>query len=338
MKKLIASLLLVVLVVPSLAWAEQGKQPQRRRQQKDAPGRGGMKLEQVGGKIVSLSANTVTIAKAAQTEDDKAKVQQVKVRTADKPELRGLLAKGLGQKAQLLCKKTDKGAWVLVRIKSIEGVEVAEQGRRWPGMRDRMRQRGKELSPEQREKMRERFKTMGAHLRKNPELRKKLRELAEKDPEAFRRRIRQIHEQGPGRPDRMRPRWEPRGPMPQADRRRPGEPMPPLGLGMSPMGVSRRRASAESAEIRKLEQQSQELGKRYRQAKGRDKEKLGEKLRKTLTEVFELKVQTQGKQVQRLERQLEKLRGQLEKRERNREAIIEKRFTKLTRQEEELSW
>ena len=114
--------------------------------------------------------------------------------------------------------------------------------------------------------------------------------------------------------------------------------MRPPGPGMSPRGVSRRRASPESAEIRKLEQQSQELAKQYRQAKGRDKEELGEKLRKTLTEVFELKVQTQAKQVQRLERQLEKLREQLEKRERNREAMIQKRFTHLTGQEEDLPW
>ena len=327
MKKLIASLLLVVLVVPSLAWAEQGKQPQRRRQQKDAPGRGGMKLEQVGGKIVSLSINTVTIATGAPSKDKKTKAKYVKVQTSAKPELQAALFRGLGRKAQLLCRKTDKGAWVLVRVKSIEGVEVPEQERRWPGMRDRMRQRGKELSPEELERAEKRFKAMAEHLREKPELRKELRKLAKENPEAFRRRIRQIREQGPGRPDRMRPRREPpRGPMPQP------------GPGMSPWWGAGRRPSRESAEIRKLEQQSQKLAKRYRQAKDRDKEELGEKLRKTLTEVFELKVQTQAKQVQRLERQLEKLRGQLEKRERNREAMIQKRFAKLTKQEDELSW
>ncbi len=114
--------------------------------------------------------------------------------------------------------------------------------------------------------------------------------------------------------------------------------MPPPGPGMGPRWGSGRRASPEIAEILKLEQQSQELAKQYRQAKGRDKEELGEKLRKTLTKVFELKVQTQAKQVQRLKRQLEKLRDQLKKRERNREAMIQKRFTQLTKQEDELSW
>ena len=91
-------------------------------------------------------------------------------------------------------------------------------------------------------------------------------------------------------------------------------------------------------QIVKLEQQSQKLASQYRQAKGRDKEELGEKLRKTLTEVFEQKVQTQAKQVQRLEKQLEKLRDRLEKRQKTREAMIQKRFTHLTGQEDELSW
>ncbi len=326
MKKLIASLLLVVLVVPSLAWAEQDNPPQRRRQQKDAHGRGGMKLEQVGGKIVSLSINTVTIATGAPSKDKKTKAKYVKVQTSAKPELQAALFRGLGRKAQLLCRKTDKGAWVLVRIKSIEGVEVAEQGRRWPGMMGEMFRRGKELSPEQREQMRERFRAMSEHIGKRPELRKELRELAEKDPDVFRLRVRQIREQGPERPD---------------TRRQPGRPTPQAGRAVfkpGPFFPSPPRVRPGSPQIAKLEQQSQELAKQYRQAKGRDKEELGEKLRKTLTEVFELKVEMQAKQVERLEEQLEKLREQLERRERNREAMIQKRFTHLTGQEEDLPW
>ena len=333
MKKLIASLLLIVLVVPGLAWAEEGKEPQQHRRRKASTHEGETQLKQVGGKIVSLSANTVTLTTRAASKDKKTKAKHVKVRISDKGRMRLLLARGLGQKAQLLCRKTDKGGLVLVRIKTIEGVEIPEQGRRRPGMRGEMYSRGKELSPEERGKMRELFKAMGSHIQKNPELRRELRELAEKDPEAFRRRIRQIREQGLGRPDTRR---QPSRPTPQANRRRSrsGEPMP----GMSPRGVSRRRASPESAAIRELEQQSQELARRYRQAKGRDKEELDEKLRKTLSEVFELKVQTRDKQVQRLERQLDRLREQLEKRERNREAMIQKRFSQLTGQKDELSW
>ena len=49
MKKLIISLLLVVLVIPSLAWAEEGKEAKHPLQQKGAHRWGGMKLEPVGG-------------------------------------------------------------------------------------------------------------------------------------------------------------------------------------------------------------------------------------------------------------------------------------------------
>ncbi len=314
MKKLMVSLLLVVLVVPSLAWAEEAKETKHPRKQKVTHSHVPMAIE---GKIVSLSVNTVTIATGANSQDDKAKVKRVKVWISDTPGVRVLLAskgidpkaqrlllaKGLGRKAQLLCKKTHKGDWILLSIKSIEGVEVP--------------------------KRRVSYRIMAEYIGKRPELRKELRELAEKDPEAFRLRVRQIREQGPSRPDRMRPRREPSRPTPQAGRAvfKPG-----------PFFPSPRRVRPGSPQIAKLEQQSQELAKRYRQAKGRDKEELGEKLRRTLSKVFELKVQTQVKQVERLERQLEKLRDQLEKRERNREAMIQKRFGQLTGEEENLPW
>ena len=128
MKKLIISLLLVVLVIPSLAWAEEGKGTRRPVQQEGAHRWGGMKLEPVVGKIVSLTANTVTVATPVESKDAKAKFKHVKVQISNKLDLQGLLAKGLGKKGQLLCRKTDKGAWVLVRIKSIKGVRLAEHG------------------------------------------------------------------------------------------------------------------------------------------------------------------------------------------------------------------
>ncbi len=310
MKKLIASLLLVVLVVPGLAWAEEAKETKHPRKQKVTHSHVPMAIE---GKIVSLSANTVTIATGAKSQDDKAKVKRVKVWISDTPGVRVLLAnkgfdpkaqrlllaKGLGRKTQLLCQKTHKGDWMLQSIKSIEGVEVP--------------------------KRRASFRILSEHIGKRPELRKELRELAKKDPEAFRRRIRQIHaSDGTKLTFHLRDgrglRWS--GP----------------GGGRGGLRGGRGMVRPGSPQIAKLEQQSQELAKQYRQAKGRDKEELGEKLRKTLTEVFELKVQTQAKQVQRLERQLEKLRDQLEKRERNREAMIQKRFTQLTGQKEDLPW
>ncbi len=77
MKKLIASLLLVVMVVSGLALAEQANPPRRRRQQRAAPGRVGMRPEQVAGKIVSLSMNTVTLATGVSSKDKKTKTKYV---------------------------------------------------------------------------------------------------------------------------------------------------------------------------------------------------------------------------------------------------------------------
>ncbi len=324
MKKRIVSLLLAVLVVPGLAQAQDTQEPRRA-----VEGCDGVKLERVAGKIVSLSANTVTIATRAKSNDDKAK--HVKVQISAKPELRDLFAKGLGQKAQLFCRKTDKGGLVIVRVRSIEGVEVPEQRRQRPGMMGQMRHGGEELSPEQLEKRRERFGAMREHFRENPELRKELRELAQSDPEAFGQRIRQMHEDS-GTASGARPRGGFSGRktgQPGRDGARPGPARQRGGRGMDRLG---------NPQIAKLEQQSQELAKRYQKAQGQDKEELDEKLRDTLTEAFELKVQAQGKQVQHLEKQLDRLRKQLEKREQSREAMIQKRFSQLTGQEDELSW
>ena len=259
MKKLIISLLLVVLVIPSLALAEEGKGTRRSVQREGAHRWDGPKLKPVAGRIVSLTASTVTVAMPVKSKDAKAKFKYVKVRTSEKPGLRGLLAKGLGRKGQLLCRKTDKGAWVLVRIKSIKGVEVPRQGARRAGARERLPEKGQTISHEQLERM-------------------ETRPLA----------------QGP---------------------RRPANP-----------------------QIAKLEQRSQQLAKRYRQAKGQEKEELNDRLRGTLSEVFKLKVRMQAKQIERLKKQLDKLRERLEKRERNREGMIQKRLGQLTGEEENLPW
>ena len=341
MKKLIISLLLIVLAIPSLALAQEGKGARRPGQREGARGGGVMKLESVAGKIVmklepvvgkmvSLTANKVTIAMPAKSKDAKAKFKHVKVRISDKLDLRGLLAKGLGKKARLLCRKTDKGAWVLVRIKSIEGVEVPRQGPWWGAeARERLHEKSQTISSEQFKRMENRFRAMAKRVRENPELREELRNLAKKDFEAFRQRIRRIH----GELSKSI-----KGDGPKKSQRRPeGKGKPPgTRRGQGPQARGPRRPV--NPQIAKLEQQSQQLAKRYRKAEGQDKEELGDKLRGTLSEVFKLKVRMQAKQVERLEKQLERLREGLKKREHNREDMIQKRFGKLTGEEEDLPW
>lgn len=313
MKRLISGFLIAVLALPLVTSAEQDNKKVTPELLKNR------RMDRLQGKIVSVSESEVTVSIGTEDKPEQAKVFIPEKRRA---EFRGLLARGWGQKAQLLCRKTDEGGLALVRIKSIEGVQIAERGRRWRGMRDGMHQRGKELDPEQRKRLRDRFRSVAKKLRENPELRAELRNLAKEDIQAFRQRIRRIHELAgesakdgwhhPTRPGQMKPKARMRG----------GK------------GFGRRH----DPQIRRLERETHELARKYSQAEGEQKEQLGQKLRDKLSETFDKKVELRAKEVERLEKQLEKLHQRLEKRRQNREAIIEKRFAKLTKQGDDLSW
>jgi len=178
--------------------------------------------------------------------------------------------------------------------------------------------------------MENRFRAMVKRLRENPKLREELKNLAKKDFKAFRQRIRRIHAEvgksirGDGPKQKLHRGGKDKG-KPPATRR-----------GQGPQARGPRRPV--NPQIAKLERQSHKLANRYRQAKGQDKKKLGDTLRGTLSEIFKLKVQMQGKQVERLEKQLERLRKELKKRESNRKTMIQKRFDRLTGEEKDLPW
>ena len=314
MKKTGLTVLIVVLFVPALGLAQQDEERVRpRRDSVERPGES-LNFEELRGEIMSLSKNEVTIASG--TKD---KPEQVRIRIPERrAELRGLLAQGLGQKAELRCHKTRRGARVLVRIEGIEGVDVSSQSAFGTGkFGQRLRRYAEDLSPEKRERLRDRFRAVAKRLRENPELREELRNLAKEDIEAFRQRIRRIHQLA-GESIRG-PHGSKDGPT--AGRRdwRRGQPMPP--------------------QIAKFERQSRELAEQYRRAKGQEREELGGKLQDRLAEIFDKKAAAQEKEVHRLEKQLAKLRNRLEKRQDHREAMIQRRFEKLTGQEDgELSW
>ncbi len=101
------------------------------------------------------------------------------------------------------------------------------------------------------------------------------------------------------------------------------------------MGPGRR---GQGPEIAKLERQSHKLAQQYRRAEGEKKDQLAEKLRDTLARTFELKARVHEEEIERLERQLGRLRDRLERRRHNSEAIIQKRFSQLTGQEDDLDW
>ena len=340
MKKITLALLIVVLFVPAVVLAQQDEDSPGPRRSRSAGARERINSEELRGEIISVSKNAVTITSG--TEDDP---EVIKIRIPERrSQLRGLLAQGLGQKAELQCHKTSQGTLTLIRIEGIEGVDLSSQSR--PGFGEGMRQEGRgrgmpgQFGGEQQPVMGGRFGAMAEHLRENPELREELRELAREDPEAFRERIRELmpelhQRQGPdgrqegGRPGGMHDQHG-QGPMGQMGQ----------GREMGPTGQQgRRRSSPENEQTQKLERQTHELAREYRQAEGPEKRELEDKLRAALLETFEAKAQLQNQQVEYLEKQLEKLRDRLEKRRKNSEAIIDQRFEQLTGQQgNELAW
>ena len=153
-----------------------------------------------------------------------------------------------------------------------------------------------------------------------------MRELTKDDPEAFRQRIREMMPASGQRPVSGGPQ-----------RGRGGTGMPGQQMGARDQGKHRFRP--ESEEVQKLERQSHELAKQYRQAEGSEKQQLQEKLRAALVEIFKKKAQHQTKLVELLEKQLQKLHSQLENRQKNRDAIIDNRLEELTSyRKDELTW
>ena len=335
MKRIMLALMVVVLVVPAVASAQKDEGFRDPPPGGTARATGRLNLEIIQGKIVSVGTDEVVIASGSSEQS-----KQVKVRIPEmnRDEFRTLLAQGIGKQGQLRCRKDKEGALVLYRIREIEGVDVSSQPGFGGDMRQRLQDRTEQLSPEQREKMRDRFGAMSEHLKENPELREELRKLAKDDPEEFRQRIREemakLHQQT----GREGPQRDGRG-AGMSGQHEPGM-MGPMGMGQPGMGrEDRGRFSPENDQTKKLERQTHELAGQYRQAQGQEKDELGKKLRDTLAEAFDGRAKAHIQEVKRLEEQLERLRNRLESRQKNREAIIQRRFEQLTGQEDdELAW
>ncbi|HHL73101.1 MAG TPA: hypothetical protein ENJ29_11385 [Bacteroidetes bacterium] len=88
-----------------------------------------------------------------------------------------------------------------------------------------------------------------------------------------------------------------------------------------------------------MEAKTRMLGTRYRKSDDdAEKERLQADLKKILTELFDLREQDRGREVQRLEKELARLRQSLEKRRKNKERIIERRLAELTGMTDDLRW
>jgi len=112
---------------------------------------------------------------------------------------------------------------------------------------------------------------------------------------------------------------------------------PPWGWGGRGGGDPERQKLME--EIFKLDRESYEVSKKYRDAKEDDKRaELKKQLEELLNKVFDLKQAAQEKEVARLEKQLSELRDTVAARKKDKSEIIKSRFDKLTAKTEAHDW
>ena len=337
MRKLLIYLVVAAVFVPALAWAaEDALYGTSRRAHKQ------LNLKVVAGEIASLTSEEVIVSTGKEGESAQAKVL---LPQRNRQEFSDLLGKGLGKKAQLLCHKTPTGQWQLLRIKSIQDVDISNQPAAKPWIREKLRDRAGQFTPEQRQAM----KTLHERIQNDPELREDMQKLRKEDPEAFRKKLHGLFGEAGLNPEDFPPMRPKPGTLGGRSVHGPACKCPSCGLrGPMKMDMSRRDAHPsmpgvgrrqQNPQIQKLERQSYKLAQQYRQAQGKDKQELAEKLKAKLAEAFELKTQAHQKEIERLEKQIQQLHQRLDKRRNNSQAIIEKRFEKLTSQEDgNLRW
>lgn len=91
-------------------------------------------------------------------------------------------------------------------------------------------------------------------------------------------------------------------------------------------------------ELRALDRKSEDQAEAVQRAEGEDREHALAALRGTLGEAFAIKQALMREDLAHLERELKELKNLIEKREKNGDAIIERRLSVLTGEEDELEW
>ncbi len=181
-----------------------------------------------------------------------------------------------------------------------------EAGKR--GRRDEGRWHGEKQSGERHGERGERMeKLLGRIKDKNPEQYEKLMRLKEEDQELFREKLKEMMRE------------------------------------FKKQGKGHRRMNPETRErmqeIRKLENESRELSKQYRNAESEDEKKnIAGDLKAILVKIFDLKLLSKQKEVERVESDLKALKDLLKKREESRDEVIQNRFDELTGKTTHLRW
>ncbi len=87
-----------------------------------------------------------------------------------------------------------------------------------------------------------------------------------------------------------------------------------------------------------LDQQTQELADKLRNAKGEDREKIKTEISVVVTKHFDIRQQRRELQIKRMEDELKKLREAMTKRNESKEQIIKKRLAELVGNEDDLGF
>lgn len=185
------------------------------------------------------------------------------------------------------------------------GEEAGKRGRRDEGRWHGEKQGGERGEHGERGERME--KLLGRIKDKNPEQYENLMRLKEENPELFREKLQEMVRE------------------------------------FKKQGKRRRRMDPETRErmqeIRKLENESRELSKQYRNAESEDEKKnIAGDLKAILVKIFDLKLLSKQKEVERVESDLKELKDLLKKREESRDEVIQNRFDELTGKTTHLRW
>ena len=114
------------------------------------------------------------------------------------------------------------------------------------------------------------------------------------------------------------------------------------GMGMDPGLMRMQRDDPEMFELhmkdRGLEQQSLQIAEQYRRTPADARAEIGEQLDKVVNQHFEVRQERRLLELKRMEAEIDRLRKTIERRKEARDTIIQKRFSELTGERNELEF
>ncbi len=110
------------------------------------------------------------------------------------------------------------------------------------------------------------------------------------------------------------------------------------GLNLGALFSNDKKAASKKKEMSELELYTQILGAKIKHAGSKDREAMSKQLRENLNRLFDLKQENRNKELGSLREKITELSKSIEKRQRNKNAIIQRRIEELTGESEYLKW